>query len=227
MVLPRQITGGAPIDFGGRRWWLRITYRVLLRAEESTGVDMLTASVDLGRPSSRLIRALLWAALVECGAHLTEREVGAKLNLRNLFAVHQAVIEAWIHSMPEREPEKKRKGQQPKPPSKAMSWIEAWAEATSPHGLGLSNDAWLDLTPRQLHALRKVRLETMQHEEYLAGIVASTTANYGFCRPKKALSPESFMPHPIDPAEQGPVTGEQIMAMMAPVKAYFAQRKVS
>ena len=224
MLLPHAITGGAPLSFGGRRWWLRITYRVLLWAEESTGVDMLAASTDITRPSSRVIRALLWAALRQDGSEWTEQQVGRCLNLNNVFAIHRAVFDAWIASMPAPEKKQAKEGQ---PQPKVLGWVEAWAEATSQHGLGLSNDAWQDLTPRQLHALRKVQIESLQRMEYLAGVVASTTANYGFCRPRRPISPAAFMLHPPDPMDRGPLTGEQISAALAPVKAFFAQRKVS
>jgi hypothetical protein len=36
--------------------------------------------------------------------------------------------------------------------------------------------------------------ERVEHEELLAGIIASTAANFSFCTPKKALTPADFMP---------------------------------
>jgi hypothetical protein len=68
------------------------------------------------------------------------------------------------------------------------------------------------MTPRHLHALRKRQEQKMQREELLVGIIASTTANSGFARPRAPVSPEAFMLHPF-PAK--PVTGEDVMRAFA------------
>jgi hypothetical protein len=39
------------------------------------------------------------------------------------------------------------------------------------------------MTPRQVRALLKRQVKTWQREELLVGIIASTTANFSFCRP--------------------------------------------
>jgi hypothetical protein len=74
------------------------------------------------------------------------------------------------------------------------------------------------MTPRQLYALRKRKLEQMQREELLVGIIASTSANFSFCRPDKPLHAERFMLHPFPVEEDEPVTGEEIMALFAGLK---------
>jgi len=74
------------------------------------------------------------------------------------------------------------------------------------------------MTPRQLYALRKREMEAMQREELLVGIIASTTANFGFCRPDHPLSAESFMLHPYPAAEEPGhvgITGEDVHAAFA------------
>ena len=71
------------------------------------------------------------------------------------------------------------------------------------------------MTPRMLHALRLRQIEQMQREEMLVGIIASTSANYSFCRPEKPLSPSMFMLHPCI-EEDEPLTGEDVMAAFAP-----------
>ena len=83
------------------------------------------------------------------------------------------------------------------------------------------------MTPRQLHALRKVHLDFMRREEMLTGIIASTVANFGFRAPKWAMGAESFMLHPFTTHRQdeGPVTGEMIMSALAPIREEL--RKVS
>jgi hypothetical protein len=88
--------------------------------------------------------------------------------------------------------------------------MEAWSIAR--YELRLSDDEWLEMTPRMLHALRKRQLEQLQREELLVGIIASTSANFSFCKPEDPLSPELFMLHPFPQQPIKPLTGEDIMA---------------
>lgn len=84
------------------------------------------------------------------------------------------------------------------------------------------------MTPRQLQALRQRHLQTQQREELLVGIIASTTANFSFCRPDKALSPESFMLQPIErkPEREGPLTGERLMSLVRALPHQFITKQV-
>jgi hypothetical protein len=213
MVSPRALSGGAPLLLGGRRWWLRITYRVLLACEEAADVDMLSASMDVSRPSARLMLALLWAALASAGAPWSLREAGARVDLRSLPGVQRALLEAWISSMPDAAPAKSAKKAPRKRPA---TWLDVWAVARGE--LGLSEEEWLDMTPRQLAALHEVRTERLRREEWLVGTIAATVANFGFRAPARALSAETFMIHEFDPAPEVPVTGEMIMAVLRPFK---------
>jgi len=97
-----------------------------------------------------------------------------------------------------------------------ITWLDAWAVARQE--LQLTDDEWLEMTPRQLHALRKRQLQQLQREELLVGIIAATSANYSFCRPDRPLSPEVFMLHKLPPQPLKPVTGEDIMAAFAHIK---------
>ena len=67
------------------------------------------------------------------------------------------------------------------------------------------------MTPRQVHALLKRQVKTWQREELLVGILASTTANFSFCRPDEPLEAESFMLHKL-PEDTEELTGEAVMA---------------
>jgi hypothetical protein len=70
-----------------------------------------------------------------------------------------------------------------------------------------------------IHALQKRRLEQMQREEILVGIVASTTANFSMGAPKRPLRAEDFMLHPIkNTIESKAVTAEEIRAVFAHFK---------
>jgi hypothetical protein len=74
------------------------------------------------------------------------------------------------------------------------------------YDLGLSNDEWLDMTPRMVAALYKRHDERLYREELLTGIVAATTANTSFCRPEHGhLKPTDFLlrPQPVDDSLAG------------------------
>jgi hypothetical protein len=77
----------------------------------------------------------------------------------------------------------------------------------------LSSEEWLEMTPRQVHALLKRQVKSWQREELLVGILASTTANFSFCRPDEPILAEDFMVHKLpEAAEPDGLTGEQVMA---------------
>ena len=198
--------------FGGRRWPILFTHRVLLACDALTGVDMLAA--NLGNPSAALLRALLFLALERAGAGCTLDRVGALFNARSLRTIRSTIVAAWRASMPAPDPATTA-AKAGKPESrKKLAWLEAWAEATSRDGLGLSERRWLDMTPRQIAALQKLRTDRIQREEMLVGILASTVANYGACRPEKPRSAESFMIHPLPEVPDEPLTGEYMMRQM-------------
>jgi hypothetical protein len=126
--------------------------------------------------------------------------------------VRSVILEAWAASMPEPQPASVKK---PTAPAKRRGWMDVWAGATSKHGLGLSGDDWLAMTPRQVDALQRVHLEQMQHEELLVGILAAEIVNTSHYRPKQPRTAESFMIHPL-PEKQLPITtGDDIMESMA------------
>jgi hypothetical protein len=72
--------------------------------------------------------------------------------------------------------------------------MEAWAIARM--DLGLAEDEWLGMTPRQVQALQEARLTGLQREEWLFGMVATEVANGSFYRRDKPVRPETFMLHP-------------------------------
>jgi hypothetical protein len=188
-----------------------MTYRVLLDCEEMADVDLLSPSFDVTRPSARLVRALLWAALISAGCKLSERQVGAKLSLRGASRAHTALLNAWLASMP-------KAAKKPDAEGKPHTWRDSWAFAVE--SLGLTTEQWLDMTPLQVGALRAVYMERLQREEYLVGLIASTVANFGPRVVHKPFKPESFMIHPFE-APDTPVTGEKLLSVFMPIKAYL------
>ena len=70
--------------------------------------------------------------------------------------------------------------------------------------LGLSEAEFRELTPRQYYVLMDAHQERVRHSEMLAGIIASTVANWSG-RASKHLKPSTFMPSMGDekpPAKQ-------------------------
>lgn len=178
--------------FEGRPWPLIFTHRALLACQDLTGVDMLSARLtDL---SASMIRALLFAALEVAGAQCSIGDVGKAVVQSNIGKVKQALFSAWAASMADPEPNKSGGGE-----TQEFTWLEAWAMAREE--LRLSDGEWLDMTPRQFRALQKVRLERLQREELLVGIIASTVENFSMCAPRKAVTPESFMLHKFPPKQ--------------------------
>jgi hypothetical protein len=214
--LPDRLSPRVYFALGTQRWPILFTHRVLLDCEELTGVDMLAA--NLGNPSAALLRALLFLALERAGAGLTIDEAGSLITPFSLRSIRGMILAAWSASMPAPEPTKAESRKARKQESKKFGWLDAWAEATSRDGLGLSDKQWKNMTPRQTGALNKLRMDRMQREEMLMGIVASTVANFGFCRPEKPLSAESFMIHKLPEVPSEPLTGEYIMSQTSKLR---------
>ena len=60
--------------------------------------------------------------------------------------------------------------------------------------LHLTDAEFFALTPRQFHLLLDRHREMTEHQEFLAGIVASAVANFSLGAPKQPLRPKDFMP---------------------------------
>jgi hypothetical protein len=184
--------------------------------QDLTGVDMLNSNVAELR--GRILRALLFSALSSTGATCSIEDVGRAIS-SNLDAARDLVRDAWSASMPDPAMIQRLNVYQQQ---RKQTWTDAWAIAWEHHHL--SEDQWLDMTPRQLATLRTLRLEKMQREELLTGIVASTIANFSFQKPLRPVKAEIFMLHKLPPdandddgADTG-VTGEHIMAQMSKLR---------
>jgi hypothetical protein len=80
------------------------------------------------------------------------------------------------------------------------------------------------MTPRQLQSLRKRKLEAMQREELLVGLICSASVNYSFCHPEKPVPPTYWMLHPPPPEKLKPLTGDDILAMVHGLPKQFVMR---
>jgi hypothetical protein len=198
------------IRLGGADWPLVVTHDVLIECERLTGKKML-AGGDVLRPTARLVRALLYLMLCRAGAAYTLGHVGKFITPANAEKVQGAILEAWAASMPDPEPEEN--GQRPSREEKFEA-INAWAIAR--YDLGLSDQEWLDSTPRQIDELLKRKTLRSQFVEYLTAVIAATAANAPHWRTTQPREVNEFMKlHPFPEAPPKPVTGEMIMAAFA------------
>jgi hypothetical protein len=60
--------------------------------------------------------------------------------------------------------------------------------------LRLTDREFFSLTPRQFHILLDRHHERSHHHEWLAGMIASTVANFSMGAPKEPFKPGDFMP---------------------------------
>lgn len=195
-------------SIGGQAWPLLFTHRALLVCQDITGMDMLNASIAV--PSANMLRALLFSALSVAGSLCSLNDVGRRIAFSQLSIVQQLVMNAWLASMPEPKSLLERNADVME--GHPLTWLDAWAVAREHHRL--SDEAWLEMTPRQFSALQSLRMSQLQREELLVGIIAATTQNFSACHPDKAASAESFMLHKFPEPELVPITGEYIMAAM-------------
>lgn len=224
--LSQWITPKVLFAVGGRGWPLLFTHRALLVCQELTGVDMLQATV--WEPSARFMRSLIWSAISVAGSTATEKQVGAVVARLGIHKTQKLLYDAWIVCMPVPEkvdPADADEDPDPSDPSDPsdpdsddgahkLSWVNAWADAH--YNLRLSSDEWLDSTPRQIQILRRTRIESIQREELMMGILIATVENFSMSAPKTPAKPEQFMLHKFKGRKKSssPVTGEYIMSRL-------------
>lgn len=192
MEITRLLTKRVELRLGDDRWPLLLTHRVLLGIESELGVSILNGELDIAQLSAKALRTCLFVALSHSGAKYSARELGSLIGLKGIGPARTALQDAWIASMPEAEPSKSKAQKKSQP--KRRVWTEVWAN--NRYHLHLSDDEWLSFTPRMVQALDRQRREDHRKWELMISRVAATSANYGFCRPKKALRDDTFMNDP-------------------------------
>lgn len=204
MTIAEHLSVPVEIEIDGRRWRLLFTHAVLLAIERMAGLQVLASGIDFGSPSAKLFAASLWALLERAGASYSPEAAARLVTPRNALQIHRALLDAWNASMP--EPGEIGEGPCP-------TWLEAWAIAR--RTLRLSNQEWLDLTPRLLAALTREHLEQVRQGEFLLSRLTAVTANFGFRAPERAFREDRFMLHPWPEQEKKPLTGEDLMRFFA------------
>jgi hypothetical protein len=183
--------------FDGRDWPLLFTHRVLLQIEARLSLSILNGELDIVRVPAKALRTILCVALSASGGTYSESGIGARLGVRGIGMAKRAAIDAWIASMPEADAKPKPGAEaKPKLKSETRSWMDVWAN--NRYYLRLTDEEWLGMTPRMVQALDRARREDRRRWELMISRVAAVTANYGFCRPKKAIRDDHFMLDPWD-----------------------------
>ncbi len=200
-MLAEFLTARADVRFGGRSWPAVVTYGVLLAIERDSGVPLLAAP-PVQAPSASFLRAWLYHVLQRSGYTGSITDVGNQLAQCDRAAVHASLLAGWIASMPEPEPPRQGTGAGKARP---RTWLQVYSFATSPYGLGLSESAWLAMTPRMLHALSEERLERIRQEEEMQGKIIAAVINFGARAPREPVKAKAFMTHPWpeEPASPG------------------------
>src|SRR5580658_555412 len=188
--IAHRLTASVELSALGRSWRILFSHRVLLDIEELTGLDAMR--VNLAQLSARLLRVVLFTALREAGAPVTIEEAGAMLRPGHFERIRGGLIDAWRASFPEPEPELEVKNPGPAPPP--LTTLDAWAKAR--YDFHLSDDEWLGMTPRMVHALSLRNLERMRQEELRLSVLCAHTVNSSFRAPKTPTQPRSYMLHP-------------------------------
>lgn len=86
--------------------------------------------------------------------------------------------------------------------------------------LGLTDDQFYALTPRQFHLLLDRKLDEIRHREYLTGLMAATVANFSLGAPKEPVRPRDFaLPLLQDLKERKPRLNRKKIA--ADIRAQF------
>ncbi len=211
MPIAYRLTAPVELLAGDRRWRIVFTHRVLLDLEEITGLDAM--QVNLRSLSARMLRGVLFAVLREAGCPLSINEAGAMLRPGSFERIRGALIAAWIASFPDPDPESAEDDENHVQDGPPLTTLNAWAKAR--YDLRLSDEEWLSMTPRMLHALSLRSLDGMRQRELMLATLCAHTVNGSFHAPRSPTQPRSYMLHPWPEPPARPVFGENIMSAFA------------
>lgn len=84
------------LEVGGKTYQLSYDFNAIVKAEQETGIDLLTKV--LGNVNATSLRGLLWAALLKDQPDITLEHAGGLILLSNIAVVRQAIVAAWFGS---------------------------------------------------------------------------------------------------------------------------------
>jgi hypothetical protein len=208
-MLADRLSRPVQLRLKGRDWPILFTHDVLLEIESASGCDVMAGEFNVYRPKAAWVAVALWAVLKRAGTDYDQAGAAALIRPANKDRIHLALVEGWRASMA--EPDKGAK--EDAPVAKTRTWIEAWAIGRG--RLGLTDQGWLDITPRMLQELSRVELERTRQGEAMMSRLTSAVINWSANPPKTAVEPDAFMLHPYtkQPEEPPMITGEYLSAM--------------
>lgn len=83
---------------GGETYRLAYDFNAVVKAEEATGVNLLTSV--MGVVTARSLRGLLWAALLKDKPDITIDKAGSLISPQNIPTIREAITTAWFGSVP-------------------------------------------------------------------------------------------------------------------------------
>lgn len=103
--------------------------------------------------------------------------------------------------------------------------MEYWAIAR--YDLALSDNDWLQMTPRQLVMIWRRRINEMRSIELMLSRLTAAVYNSGFVHPKTPFGDTDFMLHPLPkpPAEPPELLGDAFIRKLKTV--HWAQETVN
>jgi hypothetical protein len=195
MALAQLFTPIVEISIGGKVWPVLFTHRVILAVEGATGLSSIDGTLDLHRLSAKALRTLLGVALHSAGCPMTVAQIGETMQPRAITAYKQRLWEAWRNAMPEPEPSVHYGGKNStKEPPKTRSWMQTWANNRTL--LNLTDEEWLEMTPRMVQALSREKMERIRQDEYMLSKLLAATINFSMCHPEKPVPEDYGMIHP-------------------------------
>jgi hypothetical protein len=175
----------------GRKWRVVVTHRALIAIGEATGVDPM--QVNLAKMTASKLRAVVHALIRATGEKLTLEQAGDIILGHLIAPIYNSVIDAWNASLAEVGTEVKVKAAN-KRSGKPFTVLDAWAEAR--YNLRLTDQEWLDMTPRMANALMNRYIEGLRLYELPIAIATAHNVIHSFNAPKKPVKVSTYMPHP-------------------------------
>ena len=177
-------------------------------------------SFSLPGLTASMARTLLMLTLQRAGAQCTQEQAGRLIcSQKAMWEITNTLTKAWIDSMPEDDEEMRQveqKRSKRSTPEREPTWMSQWASAYG--NLKIPSEEWLHMTPRMVQELSRQEMERTRQREFLFSNGVSNLIVFSAHPPKRPFDSDHFMLHPWPnrgKAQDEPITGEYIMAVMA------------
>ena len=229
------LTTPVTLQFRGKRTQLVATHAVILDIERRTNLDLLSGTFVSAEMTVTLLRVILHALLLRVYDDCTLREAGSLLTPDMVAKIRVKVVEALYASMPEPDPDsdiesEPEQGQEQEQESVGdaeeqekyqrqvhkLTWPDLWSEAR--YNLRLSDQEWLDSTPRMIRALNDRRLDDIYWIELMFGQVSADVRNHAMRYPRTPAKASDFLLHRRKQVagveDSRGMTGDQLVAAL-------------